>query len=55
MAWVTPLWHGTELARGVSFGGLGLLPALGHLAYLLAILAVGVWLSIRNFRKRLGV
>jgi lipooligosaccharide transport system permease protein len=55
VAWLTPLWHGTELARGVTFGGLDLLPAVGHLAYLVAVLVAGVWLSARNFRKRLGV
>ncbi|HEX4250133.1 MAG TPA: ABC transporter permease, partial [Pseudonocardia sp.] len=38
VAWVTPLWHGTELARGAALGTLHWWPALGHLAYLLAML-----------------
>jgi lipooligosaccharide transport system permease protein len=54
-AWVTPLWHGTELSRGAAFGTLEFLPALGHVAYLSLMLAVGVVLAQRNFRRRLGV
>ncbi|MEV4317862.1 ABC transporter permease [Actinocrispum sp. NPDC049592] len=55
IAWVTPLWHGTELSRGVAFGTIDFLPAIGHLAYLLALFAVGTWFAARNFRRRLGV
>ncbi|WP_338067452.1 ABC transporter permease [Crossiella equi] len=54
LAWVTPLWHGTELARGVLLGDLRLWPAVGHTAYLLLLVAVGTVLSIRNFRRRLA-
>ncbi|MGI8814810.1 MAG: ABC transporter permease [Pseudonocardia sp.] len=54
VAWVTPLWHGTELSRGVALGTLGPLPALGHLAYLLTLLALGVILVCRAFRRRLN-
>ena len=54
VAWVTPLWHGTELSRGVALGTLWPLPALGHLGYLLALLALGVGLSRRRFRRRLN-
>lgn len=54
LAWVTPLWHGTELSRGVALGTLELMPALGHLAYLLAMLAVGVVLVRRRFARRLN-
>ena len=53
LAWITPLWHGTELARGLSFGWLDFWPALGHLAYLLAMFGVGAMLAARNFRIRL--
>ena len=41
MAWISPLWHGNELARGAALGGSALWPAVGHSAYLLALLAVG--------------
>lgn len=53
LAWLTPLWHGTELARDAALGTLTLLPALGHLGYLLALLAVGVGLVRWRFRVRL--
>jgi lipooligosaccharide transport system permease protein len=53
-AWVTPLWHGTELSRGAAFGDLPLLAAAGHVAYLLALLAVGTWFGVRTFTRRLA-
>ena len=34
LAWISPLWHGTELARAAALDRWALLPALGHLAYL---------------------
>ncbi|WP_081915434.1 ABC transporter permease [Saccharothrix sp. NRRL B-16314] len=55
LAWVTPVWHGIELARGVTFGTLRLLPALGHVAYLCALIALGVVLGRRYFHRRLAV
>ncbi|MCP2165110.1 ABC transporter permease [Goodfellowiella coeruleoviolacea] len=55
LAWVTPLWHGTELARAAAFESMSPLPTLGHLAYLLAVLAVGVLLTRRQFTRRLLV
>lgn len=54
VAWVSPLWHGTELARAAALGRWSLLPALGHLAYLLALLVVGVVLATRLFTRRLA-
>jgi lipooligosaccharide transport system permease protein len=54
VALATPLWHGTELARGFSFGTTTFLPAVGHLLYLAAFVALGTWLGIRNFRRRLA-
>ncbi|HEY1973225.1 MAG TPA: ABC transporter permease, partial [Pseudonocardia sp.] len=53
IAWITPLWHGTELSRGVALGSLRLLPALGHLGYLTALLVIGIWLARRQFARRL--
>jgi lipooligosaccharide transport system permease protein len=55
LVWLTPAWHGIELARGTAFGTLGFLPALGHAAYLVAMVAVGVVLAARLFRRRLAV
>jgi lipooligosaccharide transport system permease protein len=53
VAVVTPLWHGTELARSATLGTWELLPSLGHLAYLLAWLATGITLVCWRFRVRL--
>ncbi|HEX6344600.1 ABC transporter permease [Umezawaea sp.] len=55
VAWITPVWHGVELARGATFGTLRLLPALGHVGYLVALTAVGVVLGRRYFQRRLAV
>jgi len=54
VAWVTPLWHGTELARGAALGTLHWWPALGHLAYLLVLLLIGVVLVRWRFSVRLA-
>ncbi|SFP97989.1 lipooligosaccharide transport system permease protein [Amycolatopsis arida] len=55
LAWISPLWHGNELARGVTLGGLDLLPALGHLAFLVALFAVGALAARHYFYRRLVV
>ena len=52
-AWVSPLWHGTELARAAALGGGSLLSALGHAAFLLALVAVGSAVAVARFRRRL--
>ncbi|MFL6126580.1 ABC transporter permease [Actinophytocola sp.] len=54
LAWVTPLWHGTELSRGAAFDGLPLLAVAGHLAFLLALLGIGTWFGVRTFTERLA-
>ncbi len=36
LAWISPLWHGTELVRGAALGTVALWPAVGHAAYLTA-------------------
>jgi lipooligosaccharide transport system permease protein len=53
LAWISPLWHGTELARGAALGTLRLWPAAGHLVYLTALLVLGVQLSRWQYRVRL--
>jgi lipooligosaccharide transport system permease protein len=56
IAWISPLWHGNELARsaalapGYSKGGWAI---AGHLAYLLALLVSGLLVARRCYRKRL--
>jgi lipooligosaccharide transport system permease protein len=53
LAWISPLWHGTELARGAVVGTLQPVAAAGHLGYLVALLMVGVQLTRWQFRVRL--
>jgi lipooligosaccharide transport system permease protein len=53
VAWVTPLWHGTELARAAAFGWGDLPSAAGHLAYLLAWLVAGILFARARFYRRL--
>ena len=52
-AWVSPLWHGTALARAAALDRWQPLAALGYTAYLLALLALGVVLAARQFTRRL--
>jgi lipooligosaccharide transport system permease protein len=53
VAWITPMWHGTELARGAEFGTLGFGSALVHLGCLALLFTVGVLLARWRFRVRL--
>jgi lipooligosaccharide transport system permease protein len=53
LAYVTPIWHGVELCRGLMLGTMELLPALGHFAYLLAWTFGGLALARRTYRNRL--
>jgi lipooligosaccharide transport system permease protein len=53
LAYVTPIWHGVELCRGLTLGTIELLPALGHTAYLLAWTIGGLVLARRAYRWRL--
>jgi len=55
VAWLTPLFHGVALTRGLSLGTIADEPvaAVIHVTYLTALAAVGAWLTIRNIRQRL--
>jgi lipooligosaccharide transport system permease protein len=53
LAYVTPIWHGVELCRGLTLGTIELLPAIGHTAYLLAWTVGGLALAHRAYRRRL--
>jgi lipooligosaccharide transport system permease protein len=61
-AWVSPLWHATELARWVSLGPLHLRSGIGqvsfgmvvvHLAYLLVLAIAGTVIAGWRFKVRL--
>jgi lipooligosaccharide transport system permease protein len=54
IAWLSPLWHGTELARSAALGTWRPMAALGHIAYLTALLALGIALATRLFARRLA-
>jgi lipooligosaccharide transport system permease protein len=53
LAYVSPLWHGTELARSAALGSGSELGDLGHVGYLLLWLVVGLALARWRFRVRL--
>jgi len=53
LAYLTPLWHGVDLCRGLTLGGIGWLLALGHVAYLLLWAVVGLVLAERSYTARL--
>jgi lipooligosaccharide transport system permease protein len=56
VAWLSPLWHGVELARGLALGSVWVNPgaAIAHLTILILIAAVGAWLAARMFERRLS-
>jgi|EndMetStandDraft_8_1072994.scaffolds.fasta_scaffold48925_2 lipooligosaccharide transport system permease protein len=57
LAWLTPLYHGVVLARGLSLGTFGTDPtlqlAIVHLAILIAFVAVGTFAAIRTVEAKL--
>ena len=53
LAYLSPLWHGVELARDLSLQTVELLPALGNVAYLAAWFGIGTWLAVRSLTRRL--
>lgn len=53
LAYVTPLWHGVDLARHLTLGTVTWGMALVHVAYLTALAAVGLVLAQRSYTKRL--
>ncbi|HEY3925342.1 MAG TPA: ABC transporter permease [Acidothermaceae bacterium] len=55
VAYATPLWHGVELNRALTLGHVDVLAALGHVAYLLAWIVVGFVVTLRIYRRKLGV
>jgi lipooligosaccharide transport system permease protein len=55
VAFVTPLWHGVDLARSIALDVPGRIPAFGHVAYLTVWVAAGWYLANRKLRKRMVV
>jgi lipooligosaccharide transport system permease protein len=55
LAYATPLWHGVALCRALSLGRADWPGALGHVAYLATLAAIGIWAGARTYRRRLYV
>lgn len=57
LAYVFPLWHAVDLSRAATLPGAHLsgLAVAGHLAYLFLWAALGFWLALRAYRRRLVV
>jgi len=53
VTWVSPLWHGTELARAAALDRGAVLPALGHAAFLVGLVCAGTAVAVVRFRRRL--
>ena len=55
IAWLSPLWHGVELSRGLALGTIGANPGLAivHVLVLGAILVVGSVWAFRTVEARL--
>jgi lipooligosaccharide transport system permease protein len=55
LAWLTPLFHGVALTRGLSLGTITDDPvaAVIHVAYLTTLATVGAFLTVRNIHRRL--
>ncbi len=55
LAWLSPLWHGNQLARAAAFDDWHWAADLGHLAFLLVLTGVGWLRARRSFTARLIV
>jgi hypothetical protein len=53
VAWLTPLWNGVALARGIALGGLDPMVAAWNLLVLLIYCVVGLAAASVTFRRRL--
>ncbi len=54
VAWITPLWHGVQLTRGLVLGTLGGGEAVLHVCYLSVCVAAGWFFAQRTFARRLA-
>ncbi len=53
VAYITPLWHGVDLCRGLTLGTLTAAAAVGHVAYLAGLAGAGYLVATRTFATRL--
>jgi lipooligosaccharide transport system permease protein len=55
VAWLSPLWHGVDLSRGLALGTVGDHPLvmLIHVVVLAAIVVVASWATVKTIERRL--
>jgi lipooligosaccharide transport system permease protein len=55
IAWLSPLWHGVDLTRGLVLGTFAdnVAVMVIHVVVLVAIIAVSSWLTVRMIERRL--
>lgn len=55
IGWVSPLWHGTELGRVLTYGHVEpVWLTVTHVGYLVGLVVVGLWATRRHFARRLN-
>ena len=54
IGWVTPLWHGVEVCRGLVTGGLGLWTGVGHVMVMALWAGVSTAIAVGTFARRLN-
>ncbi len=55
IAYITPLWHGVELTRGIALQAGTTLAPWVHVAFLVAVVVFSAGLAVRNLRRRMVV
>jgi lipooligosaccharide transport system permease protein len=53
LAYATPLWNAVDFVRGCTLGTLTLSRALAHVAYFVVVIAGGIYVAHRAYRKKL--
>jgi lipooligosaccharide transport system permease protein len=54
IAYITPMWHGVDLCRGLALGTIGAWRALGHVIVLLAFVVAGTAISATRYHEVLA-
>jgi lipooligosaccharide transport system permease protein len=55
IGWISPLWHATDLGRYLTYGhDIPITLVWVHIAFLVAMIAIGLTISIRAFSRRLA-
>ncbi len=55
VAYVTPLWHGVDMARSIALDIPAHTPVIAHVSYLTAWVAIGWYLATKTLRKAMVV